>query len=307
MSPLVTERAIAQAAFWMARLWSEEATTEDEQACLQWRQAAAAHEAAWQRLLTAQSGFDALPPGSAAGLVRPGNARRRQLLLLALGAGTGLGGLGAQGVWTPAPGNLVTATGERQSVHLVDGGQLHLNTETRLDLQQTSQECRIRLYAGELLLEGRLPSVQVLTNAGVVQARAGLRLGVRQTGTQTTWVLYEGQGTLTTSHGGLQALLEGRALQADEKGGLFAQRADPDALAWLQGKLVATDMPVTRFGAELARYRRGRLQVDPALSTLSVSGVFSIDDTDQALAQLQRILPVRVRYLGPYWVRVLPA
>lgn len=40
---------------------------------------------------------------------------------------------------------------------------------------------------------------------------------------------------------------------------------------------------------------------------MSISGAFRIDDTDIALANLPKTLPVKVRYLSRYWVSVEPA
>ena len=44
-----------------------------------------------------------------------------------------------------------------------------------------------------------------------------------------------------------------------------------------------------------------------SIRALSISGSFSIDDTNIALANLNKTLPVRVRYLSQYWVSVEPA
>ncbi len=73
------------------------------------------------------------------------------------------------------------------------------------------------------------------------------------------------------------------------QGTVFADRAQaPDAVAdsaaaWTRGVLVAEDMRVADFVAELARYRPGVLRCDRRVAELRVTGVFSLRDTDRAL------------------------
>ncbi|MRU32306.1 hypothetical protein FGX02_00885, partial [Xylella fastidiosa subsp. multiplex] len=55
---------------------------------------------------------------------------------------------------------------------------------------------------------------------------------------------------------------------------------------------------------QLDRYRPGRLRCDDAVASLRVSGAFPIDDTDRALAAVERALPVRISRFTRYYVRV---
>jgi len=90
----------------------------------------------------------------------------------------------------------------------------------------------------------------------------------------------------------------------------FADRAQaPDAVAdsaaaWTRGVLVAEDMRVADFVAELARYRPGVLRCDPEVAELRVTGVFSLRDTDRSLENLALALPVSAAYRTRYWVTV---
>ena len=58
------------------------------------------------------------------------------------------------------------------------------------------------------------------------------------------------------------------------------------------------------FDVDLAGDRMQWLRCDEAAAVLRVSGVFSLNNSDQALAVLARTLPVRVRRVTPYWVNV---
>ena len=57
----------------------------------------------------------------------------------------------------------------------------------------------------------------------------------------------------------------------------------------------------------LRAYRSGVLRVDPAVAGLRVSGLFRLDDSDQALDALARTLPIRVARRTDLWVSVGPA
>jgi transmembrane sensor len=83
--------------------------------------------------------------------------------------------------------------------------------------------------------------------------------------------------------------------------------ADENADAWVRGQLVADEQRLGDFLAELDRYRRGVLRIDPQIASLRLSGVFPLADTDRILATLPSVLPVRVQWSTRFWVTVTPA
>lgn len=80
--------------------------------------------------------------------------------------------------------------------------------------------------------------------------------------------------------------------------------AQESTAAWSKGVLVAENMRIADFLAELSRYRSGLLRCDPAVADLRVTGVFPLHDTDRALLNLTLGLPVRIVYRTRYWVTV---
>ncbi len=78
-------------------------------------------------------------------------------------------------------------------------------------------------------------------------------------------------------------------------------------MAWTRHKLAVANMPLVEFAEELSRYRTGKLRVSTEVSSLSVTGIFSLQDTDRILQQLTEILPVRLQLFTPYWITLLPA
>ncbi len=80
--------------------------------------------------------------------------------------------------------------------------------------------------------------------------------------------------------------------------------ANEQGSAWTRGMLVAVDWRLDDLLAELSRYRHGFLGCSPDIAGLRLSGTFLLDDTEGVLANLEDSLPVQVRRLTRYWVRV---
>ncbi len=129
---------------------------------------------------------------------------------------------------------------------------------------------------------------------------------MRQYADDTLVQVQEGQIELQLRNDMRQTL----RLAAGEQGRIAAQQllreaAAPAAgLAWTQGMLVADDIPLGDFIAELARYRPGRLHCTPEAAALRVSGSYPLADTGQVLAALSQTLPLRIRSRTRWWVTV---
>jgi transmembrane sensor len=68
--------------------------------------------------------------------------------------------------------------------------------------------------------------------------------------------------------------------------------------------LVAAHMRLADFLAELSRYRRGRLNCDPKVADLLISGSYPLNDSERILDMLEVSLPVKVQRFTRYWVTV---
>lgn len=312
MSAQVKPEIARQASQWMARLWAEDASVEDRQACQHWREAALEHERAWQLLQQLQGRFDSLGRGAGSRVLARSVVSRRQLLAfggLALG-GAAVLGLPRTATWQEALADQRTAAGQVRGLLLGDGSRLYLNTRTRLDLQEQAGQQYLHLYEGELLLDMTTRhanrACRLSTADGTLIPNMA-RLSLRCTDGISRIALYQGDAEWQTHSGQRIGLQAGQTLVFGNDRQLASEPALVSDTAWLQGKLVAERMPLDRFIAELGRYRPGLLRGDPALARLQVTGVFSVADTDLALEQLTRILPVRVSRVTRYWVQVSPA
>ncbi len=311
LDPAVVRRA----AEWMARLWSGEASDQDRAACERWRAQHPDHERAWNRLQSFEDKLHALPREAARHAlrepVRTGRRRALQLLGLTAAVGSIAAALRGTEAWQLAASDHSTRTGEIREIALPDGTRVVLGTATAIDLRFDAHERRLVLRAGEILVTtapdpaGAHRPFRVHSRQGSVEA-LGTRFIVRQEAEASRVAVFEGA----------VAVRPARAPEAMVRVGagrgtvFFADRAQaPDAVAdsaaaWTRGVLVAEDMRVADFVAELARYRAGVLRCDPEVAELRVTGVFSLRDTDRALENLALALPVSAAYRTRYWVTV---
>ncbi|HRL99711.1 MAG TPA: FecR domain-containing protein, partial [Acidovorax sp.] len=106
------------------------------------------------------------------------------------------------------------------------------------------------------------------------------------------------------THGEARLLVAGQQMDFSSTEALPPQPAHLAQASWRDGGLVALDMPLAELVQELARYRPGYLGCAPEVAHLQVSGAFTLDNTDRALAALAASFAVQVHYRTRYWVRV---
>lgn len=306
---------IRRAAEWMACLWSGDATDADKAACIQWRAAHPDHERAWNRLHEMERKLDSVPREIARhALLKPavaGSRRRRVLQVLGLVvAGRLVYSVRESDTWHAAVSDHRTRIGEIREVELPDGTHVVLNTDTAMDVRYDGRERRIILHAGEIMVETARDTAmvrrpfRVQSRHGWVEA-LGTRFTVRQDADVSRVAVFEGAVDVHPARAAGAV-----RVHAGQRTVFSADQAEPSvagqesAAAWTSGALVADNMYVSDFLAELGRYRPGLLRCDPSIASLRVTGVFSLPDTDRALFNLTLGLPVEVIYRTRYWVTV---
>ncbi|UJJ31687.1 FecR domain-containing protein [Halopseudomonas maritima] len=280
-----------------------------------WRAAHPDHELAWQRLrhLREELGDIAgrLPDHDLSlRLLERADTdleRRRALKLLglALAVGAPAGWLAQQQVTGP---DLHTATGEQQQQTLPGGVQVQLNTRSGLDITHVGQPLQLTLREGEVMIDslGSEPPFQLQLRCAWGRCDAAqARFSVRE---------HQGYSQVSVAQGALLLQAAGQRYQAQagetlrlSQSGIAAASPALDPLAWSQGMLVADNLSLGRFIAELGRYRSGALGCDPSVANLRLSGVFQLAEPDTLLADLPRILPVQLVSRTRWWLRVVPA
>lgn len=308
-------KTLEAAATWYVQLNDGASNDARTHAWRQWLQASPQHAAAWARVEKLQQQWAMVPPQAALSSLGAAQAQRRDVLkvlslLLAMGGG---GWLAAEQV--PSRALLAqqrTRGGERRAMQLEDGSQLELNVDTALDVRYDAKIRAIQLYQGEILVRPFSDLQQrpfiVHTEDGSVLARS-TEFSIRKLAQQTRVGVLQGSVEVRPQRhpDRVLQLQAGQQVSFDRDDFAIAQALPVDSTAWLQGMLSVNDWHLGDFVEELGRYRQGVLRCADSIRSMSISGAFRIDDTDIALANLPKTLPVKVRYLSRYWVSVEPA
>lgn len=314
--------SLAQAADWYATLRDDCASEQERLAWRAWLQAAPENARAWEHIDAVSRRFAPLRgpqagamPATVAGVEAARRGTHRRRLLNGLAGVLGLGVAGWLG-WRHAPVAQIlaamrsdhhTGTGERREIVLADGTRIWLNTDTALQVQYQDTERRLVLWAGEILVDtaqdGLARPFYVHTRLGRMQA-LGTRFTVQLTDARTRLDVFEGTVEIRTAAGQVQRVAAGQAAAFDGEAVTALGSADHVREAWHQGRLPADDMPLGALLDELGRYRHGYISVAPEVAGLKVMGVYPTDDTERALAMLERHLPIRVRRTLPWWSTV---
>ena len=308
-------KTLEAAATWYVQLNDGDSNEARTHAWRQWLQASPQHAAAWARVEKLQQQWAMVPPHAALSSLGAAQTQRRDVLkvlslLLAMGGG---GWLAAEQVpYRALMAQQRTGTGERRAVELADGSQLELNVGTALDVRFDRKVRAIQLYQGEILVRPASDIQQrpfiVHTDDGSVLARS-TEFSVRKLAQQTrVGVLQASVDVRPQRHPDRVLNVQaGQQTRFDQQDFTLAHALHADSTAWLQGMLSVNDWRLGDFIEELGRYRPGVLRCASSIQAMSISGAFRIDDTDIALANLPKTLPVKVRYLSRYWVNVEPA
>lgn len=309
MSATRLPAAVAEAIEWLALQRSGAMSSAERQRFEQWLQASPDNTLAWQRLQQRiGQAFSEVPERSRDMLNRAG-ASRRHLLRGALGiTGLGVGAwwLQRQGLLPMAGPDLQTAVAQRRPFILADGSRVLLNARSRVDLAFDAKQRTLILHEGALNVEVAVdPSRPLVVRTPFGEARAlGTRFSVAL-GEQSAHVWVQASRVQVSVAGA--APLELRAGQGAGLDGRGVQRLDPAqarAAAWEDGVLEVHDRTLGEVVQALRPYRHGWLRITDEAAVLRVSGVFPLDDSEQALRSLQEVLPIRVQQPVGWWTQL---
>lgn len=329
MSRVIERALLEQAAEWFAILQDENVTVDERCRWQSWLAASPAHARAWQRVESIGQPLAQIasrsPHGAARlALSRSGACRRhRALQLLGIGGtilGTSL--LLRQTLpwqsWTHAYAAARaahrTGIGEQRQLTLDDGSALAINTASAVDLDFGQKLRRIILHEGEILIESA-PDKQSPSRPLVVDTRfgrltaLGTRFNVRDDRDGVQLAVFGGAVRIASTAGGpsvdLAAGQQARfsAAQIDP-----ASPADPAREQWSRGQLIADNLPLASFIAELGRYTPIHFEIDDAAGRHRLLGVYRISqpehDVPRILASLESVLPVRIQIASDKTVRI---
>lgn len=293
-----------EAADWLMQLSTGAFIDEDRIACERWRQRSPEHARAWARAELLLNKLGGLPPSLAMPALNRSTQAGRRATLLKLAAILAVAPA-SWGIWRVInaqewTADYRTATGERRDLQLADGSRVTLNTATAIDVHFNTRSRIIKLREGEILVQTAHETsaihrpFSVKTSEGWMEA-LGTRFNVHQENRSTHLAVLEGAVRITPKSGSdaaQQIIHAGQQVSFTAHAIGQVRDADDVVIAWTQGMLVADKMRLADFAAELARYRRGIVHVDPAVADVRVSGAFPVADTDQALTMLVSTYPI---------------
>ena len=262
---------------------------------------------AWQQL---QTQHEHLPPAVHATLLRAcvqANAPRRhavKTLALLLACGASLYAFERRSPWRGWMADYRTAVNQRRVVTLDDGTQLTLNTNSAVNIAYDGARRRIELLAGEIFIATGKDAAQrpffVGTPYGSLQA-LGTRFTVRLHEQYASAGVLEGAVAVLADDGAQRLVLRpGEGAHFDGTG-VHRQALAPYGGAWLNGMLVARDMRLADFLAELSRYSGHPLSCAPAIAGLRVSGSYPLADIDAILDAVGASLQLRRHTVTRFW------
>lgn len=194
----------------------------------------------------------------------------------------------------------LTVVGERQRLQLEDGSKVLLNTDSAFSSTFNERRHVARLYKGEAFFEVRASAnLPLEIDAGPVTASVSdttfaMRYldGVTQVQVQRGDV--DLRATRNDSHVRLSA---GESIRIGPNG--FDRPARLDAateLAWVQGRLVFENQPLSQVLAELRRYYPGWIiNNNPQLASVAVTGNYRLDQPLDAVRSLAHITSARLQ------------
>lgn len=318
--PAADERSVLEAAAeWFAVLQDEQAGDDDRRRWRAWLAADAAHARAWQRVEAIGQPFaratEAAPRKALRSTLAQARSagRRRTLRLLGLGGllvGSGL--LARHGLpWQTWRHDYALASaehrsgfGERRQLALDDGTRLALNTATAVDVDFGRRLRRIVLHAGEILVESapdtRSPARPLVVDTPCARLTAlGTRFTVRGDLQGGHLAVFEGAVRIDLANGDRLEVASGRQARFSPDALAPDGRAELARESWSRGQLVADDIALADFVAELSRYSSVPITLSPEAARLRLVGVYPISqprrDLPMILASLEKALPVRVQ------------
>ncbi|PLP96896.1 FecR domain-containing protein [Cupriavidus pauculus] len=322
-STLGVRPEVAHAAVeWLVTLQGGDADDATRAAWRRWLDQHPEHARAWAQIeaVNARLRGVASPLASAvanAALTPPQSASRRQAVRALATLFVGGGAAWMTREHAPLQGWLAdahTAVGAQRRLTLDDGTHVQLNTDTAIDIAFSATERRVVLKRGEIQIEtardtASAPRPFIVATQAATLRPLGTRFAVRHL-TDAGWIgVTEGAVSVRPA----EAIAAERVIMAGHAAHFTAESVDAPAplsdtaTAWTEGMLVAADMRLDAFLADVDRYRPGHLRCDPTIATLRVSGTFPVADTDRILDALRSMLPVRVHFMTRYWTTVLPA
>ena len=188
------------------------------------------------------------------------------------------------------PERYATRHGEMRSWRLGDNSTLRLNTDTSVTARYTHSQRLIEIERGEVLFEVAHESARPFrVVAGTASVLAvGTTFSVYRHGRSTLVTVVQGRVGVSTVTAASTSVNAGAGEQVRVMDGQLPQPPTPADIqrstAWLHRQIIFEREPLARVTAEFNRYSPRPIDIEtPALGTLPITGIFSVDDTETFL------------------------
>jgi transmembrane sensor len=193
----------------------------------------------------------------------------------------------------------LTQVGERQRLQLADGSKVLLNTNSAFSSHIDEGQRVARLYQGEAFFEVPGDREQPLElEAGPVKASVrDTSFAVRYLDGVAQVQVQRGDVDLRAAHNDARVRLSaGESIRVGPNGFDRPAKLDQNTdLAWVQGRLVFENCPMSQVLAELERYYPGWIvNNNPRLAQVAVTGNYRLDQPLDVVRSLAQITSARV-------------
>ena len=220
-------------------------------------------------------------------------------------------------LWDNLLSDYHTQPGEIRDIPLADGSRLLLNTNTAVSVAYQPTQRLITLHHGEVRFtvakdpqrpfEVKADNLMVRALGTVFDVYRKTPHAINVTVQEHAVAARLQTASLNTNAGhpvqvniqvGQQLIYQGEKTLPQPTATNLTQ-----ASAWQQRRLYINDRPLGELVEELDRYRMGRIYLsDAKLKNLRVTGVFPLDNPEEVIASVRKVLGLQETRLGPWLV-----
>ena len=330
-----------EAAVWVARLDARDLSHAEQAELRAWLKRSPVHQEAFSRMGAIWGGADVLdeynlidPVG--VGGQNPQRTPRRLILISAIAASLALicGIVVTQlGLWPTSSQTATfrTAVSEQETVDLIDGSRMILNTDSEVAVDISRKHRTISLVRGEVHFEvAKDPDrrFNVYAGQGLVQA-VGTAFSVHLRDTDVEVTVSEGvvqvfsrEADMSASNGAnnnqakgeaeyksLAALAVNESAVFDDKIERFGKMESAEIerkLMWRDGLVEFSGEPLSEVVKEMSRYTDIEIDIaDPSLATIPIGGAFEAGNIQSMFDALETVFGIEVESESPTRVRLV--
>jgi len=299
---VLSDSAMDQALDWLIELDTADAR---QQARFQeWLQADSRHRDAFARV---QAVWHSQPVAQAAVAmkpVKPGALKRLRAhwLPLSTAAILVLGVFTFSNLGLRMQADHLTVVGERQRLQLADGSKVLLNTNSAFSSDITAEKKVARLLQGEAFFEvsaSQGQPLEVLAGSVSMRARSGDFAVRYQDGVAQIQVKNGALAVRSPQDSAEVKLDSGDSIRVGPEGFSHREKLDQATdLAWVDGRLVFDNCPMSEVLAELRRYYPGWIvNTNSRLEGVAVTGNYRLDNPLDVIRSLAQITSAQMHEL----------